>query len=238
MSVLRNLCLPHTESINPAGGGDVVHNLSLVHRPNRIGDDRYLAILDTGANRHLLNRHIKLLNKRRANLVMHAANGQSTPVSEAGDFELPCEDLDGNPLDPLLLQNASTIKDTPFNLVSVGVLCDIGTTFHFEKDNSYFVYNGNTFKLEERDGLYLMRLDEILQADDLASLKRSSHSDADNFTDGTETLGCAATYDLWHARYGFASKKRIKLLYDSASAEGLDVGPNTPTTPSVLAPRA
>ena len=224
MSVLRNLCLPQIDSTNPAGGGDRVHNLSLTHRPNRVGDDRYLAILDTGANRHLLNQHIQLMNKRQTNLQMHAANGQTTTVTEAGDFELPCVDLDGNPIDPLLLHNASTIKHSPFNLVSVGVLCELGTTFHFEKDNSYFVYKGNTFKLEERDGLYLMRLDEILQADDLASLKRSSHNDADNFIDGTDTFGCAATYDLWHARYGFASKKRIKLLYDSATAEGLDVG--------------
>jgi len=40
--------------------------------------------------------------------------------------------------------------------------------------------------------------------------------------DGT-TYGCAATYDLWHQRFGHANHRRIKFLYDNGIAEGLDV---------------
>ncbi len=36
--------------------------------------------------------------------------------------------------------------------------------------------------------------------------------------------GCSATYDLWHQRFGHASKQRIKFLYENGMAQGLDVG--------------
>jgi hypothetical protein len=234
MEILRNLEDQHASFTNPPGGGDRVvqstdptdeFNLAAINRRGQVGKDEHLAIVDSGANKHLMNRHIRLMNKRSTHLQMHSANGDTTTITESGDFELQTEDMDGNPLEPLILHNASTVKHTPFNLVSVGVLCEQGTTFHFEKGNSFFVYKGNTFKLEERDGLYLMRLDEIIQAEDIESLKKSTNEqEDDNFRDGEDVYGCAATYELWHERYGFASKKRLKLLYENGSAEGLDVG--------------
>lgn len=75
-----------------------------------------------------------------------------------------------------------------------------------KEQHFFFVDNGNTFKLEE---LYL---------------KKSTDGQVDQFRDGDDIFGCAATYELWHERYGFASKKRLKLLYENGSAEGLDVG--------------
>lgn len=212
-----------------AGGGDAVHftrdPYALAARSgegNLLTDDPYIAIVDTGANRHLVNRHIDLMNRRRTNLWMTSSNGSRTKIDTAGDYELQAADENGVPLEPLLLKDASRLSGSPLNLVSVGVLCEQGTTFHFEKKNSYFIYKGKRFKLEERDGLYLIRLDCILQAEDLKELCAAQEIH-DPYALSATTYGCAATYDMWHERFGHASKKRLKFLYENGSVEGMDV---------------
>ncbi len=62
---------------------------------------------------------------------MRLANGDINPIETVGDFELRAVDADGNELEPLLLKDASVLKAPPFNLVSVGMLCDEGSVFHF-----------------------------------------------------------------------------------------------------------
>ena len=51
----------------------------------------------------------------------------------------------------------------PINLVSIGVLCNEGSQFHFEKGNSYFIYEGRKICLIERNGLYMIRLNDVLE---------------------------------------------------------------------------
>jgi hypothetical protein len=108
----------------------------------------------------------------------------------------------------------------------VGVLCEQGVSFHFAKGNSYFEHRGRKLKLVERDGLYLMRLDEILRPEAIQELRVSSDRPEEVYgqsKSGNTSFGCAATFDLWHERFGFASKKRLKFLYDNGSVEGLAV---------------
>ena len=114
------------------------------------------------------------MNRRAANLWMSAANGSKTQITEQGDILLRTTDTSGNELEPLILSDVSILKGNPLNLVSVGVLCEQGSTFHFEKNNSYFVYNGHQYKLHEHDGLYLLRLDDILHAEeDIQALREA-----------------------------------------------------------------
>jgi hypothetical protein len=209
-----------------SGGGDAVISFSGAGLKRASSIDDYTAIVDTGANRHLLNGRLKLRNVRSANIKMTTADGSKTHISEIGDLILRSEDEYGNEVDPLILSDASVYRGSPLNLVSVGVLCEQGVAFHFTKGNSYFEYKGNKFKLEEKDGLYLMRLDEILRPEAIQELRVSSDRPEEVYgqsKSGNISFGCAATFDLWHERFGFASKKRLKFLYDNGSVEGLAV---------------
>ena len=169
---------------------------------------------------------MKLLRGRKKKIWMTTANGEKTLLDSEGDFELPTADADGTPLEPLLLNDCSQLRGSPLNLLSISVLCDLGTTFNFEKRNSYFVYKGKKFRLEEKGGLYLLRLDDILKAEDLnAHIREFEANNCKHHVDSTtSTAYVAATYNLWHERFGHADPKRLKFLYDNASVEGMDVG--------------
>ena len=192
-----------------------------------IDKDGVEAIVDSGANGHFLGKYIKrLLRQRQASHFVRVADGSAAPVDAVGDFEIPVQDTDGTELDPLLLKDASLLKSSPFNLISVGVLCDAGSVFHFEKKNSWFSYQGRKFPLIERDGLYILRLDDILQAQaitDLEAAENASDCGKDSCNLNGTRFGCAATFDLWHSRLGHASKARLKVLYKSGAAEGFQV---------------
>ena len=116
------------------GGGDVID------KKRYDSNDYYVGIIDSGASKHLLNRHLRLLNERRSPVWMTTANGQRTLLDREGDFELQTSDASGNPLDPLVLNDCSQLKGSSLNLLSVSVLRELGTTFHFEKKNSYFIF--------------------------------------------------------------------------------------------------
>jgi len=188
--------------------------------------DGEVAIVDSGCSKHMLNENMPLLRSRERKVWMTAANGEKTLLNSEGDFELPTADADGTPLEPLLLNDCSQLRGSPLNLLSISVLCDQGTTFNFEKRNSYFVYKGKKFRLEEKNGLYLLRLDDILKAEDLnAHIREFEANDCRHHVDSTtSTAFVAATYNLWHERFGHADPKRLKFLYDNASVEGMDVG--------------
>ena len=147
-------------------------------------------------------------------------------IEKQGDYEVKVQDANGNELEPLLLKDVSVIPNSPFNLLSVALLCEQGSAFHFEKNNSWFTYKGHRFPLEERGGLYLIHLDQILKATDLSEIQ-SAHAKrgygTEEFKCGETQFGCAATLDMWHQRLGHASKGRIKFLYQSGAAEGLQI---------------
>jgi len=185
-----------------------------------------VAFIDSAATGHFVGQGIELTRQRPVQGGVRLANGDINPIETVGDFELRAVDADGNELEPLLLKDASVLKASPFNLVSVGMLCDEGSVFHFEKGNSWFTYRDQRFPIEERDGMFLIHLDKILQAQDLSALREAQVQQGyyhDKYTSGKLHFGCAATFSLWHQRLGHASSKRLKFLYESGAAEGFDV---------------
>ena len=187
-----------------------------------------VAILDSGASKHFFGDRAGFVHRQPVNLSTVTADGSRVAISEQGDYVLHSEDAHGKELEPLVLRDVSILKGSPINLVSVGVLCDEGSTFHFEKGNSYFDYKGQRHRLIERDGLYLLRLDEVLPAEELDWL-RECETQLGNCrsTEVRSKLGtsyaCAASWDLWHERFGHADKKRLKFIYDNGGAEGMAV---------------
>ena len=66
--------------------------------------------------------------------------------------------------------------------------------------------------------MYIIRLNELLQAQDIEAV--CGIPDAAS----GESIALAATYTLWHERLGHASQQRLKFMYDNGMAEGFDVG--------------
>ena len=117
-------------------------------------------------------------------------------------------------LEPPILKDVSVFKGSQINLVSVSMLCNEGVSFHFPK-TSYFDYKGHKHRLIERDGLYVLRLDKVLPAEDLAWLRQCEQSfnncrDTEEQSTFGTSYACAISYDLWHERFDHTLKIKIK----------------------------
>ena len=96
---------------------------------------------------------------------------------KAGDFEIACTDQNGNALEPILL----LIPNSDLNLLSIRLLCERGVSFSFKKKSqggSKLTYNDNSYPIIEKNGLYLIPLDEFLVPEELAEFAGHA-SDAD-----------------------------------------------------------
>ena len=223
MGARQTFLSPYTSATS--GGGDRVPVRSPpisreLRRSPREG------LLDSGANGHIMVGANGLVNLRRIDRTLHAANDKLTKLHTAGDLTLRVTDEAGNELEPIVLRDASVHKASPINLVSISMLCEEGAKFHFAKGDSYFIYRGQRFNVEERDGLYIIRLDQILQGKDFSSLKdaqAASGCTSDVFRCDGKLYGCGASFQLWHERLGHSDVNRIKFLYDNGAAEGLEV---------------
>ena len=188
-----------------------------------------IAIMDTGAQgQHYVGKNVQLVRTKQVDVPHRVkfANGAVEEVTTVGDFELRAVDELGNTLEPLLLKDASKLASSPFNLVSVGLLCDEGSVFHLERGNSWFTYQGARFPIEEREGLFIIRLDQVLQGQKMSEIENMQSASGyrrECYKVGSETYCCAATFDMWHQRFGHMSHKRLKFLYESGAAEGMAV---------------
>ena len=222
-----------TRSSLAAGGGDAFDDYSKVALTSRadhgIFDDyEQVAIIDTGANKHWFGDRADIFNRRPADFRTTTADGSQIRVTKQGDYQLYCKDENGKDINPLLLKDVSILPGSPINLVSVGVMCNEGSIFHFEQGNSYLEHQGRRIRLIERNGLYLLRLDEVLSSSEIGQLRDcEAHLGNARDTEFRSKLGrtyaCAASWDLWHERFGHASKKRLKFIFDNGSSEGMAV---------------
>ena len=218
-----------------AGGGD-----AFVERNRRrttgcedsdtsaFDDYSEVAILDSGANRHAFGNTRFVTRRRPANLRTTTADGSQVRISEEGDVIIPSVDAKGQRIDPLILRDVSVMRGSPINLVSVGMLCNEGSSFHFSKDDSYFIHEGRKVRLIERNGLYFIRLNDVLEKSEVDRLVQcevdlGNPCPTEMKSKAGSTYACAATWELWHERFGHASKKRLKFLFDNGSAEGMAV---------------
>jgi len=211
------------------GGGDRVParvisdkpTYGLSARAEDCEEEDTIAYVDSAANKHFVNRLVQLRNVRANNSIMVDATGARTQLNSDGELELEAVDENGKPIDPIVL-TASRLEDSPMNLLSVSKLCEQGLSFQFAHKNSFFRYKGHQFPLEEQNGMYVIRLNQILRAEELDNIK--SRPGARHHVHQKKSFACAGSYQLWHERLGHASTKRIKFLYDNGMVEGLDVG--------------
>lgn len=176
-----------------------------------------IAYLDSGANKHLVRPEVHLNNLRLSKLQIMSSNGCTEPVDRAGDLLLRMYDENGIEVSPLVLREVNVSKKTPLNLLSIGLLSEQGIKFHFEKGNNFFIYNNSKFPMMEKNGLFAIDLNNLVQVSG-----KSSSSDHPISWDG-KAFACAATFDVWHRRMGHVAVDRIKFLYKNGMAEGLSI---------------
>jgi hypothetical protein len=68
------------------------------------------------------------------------------------------------------------------------------------------VYRGKRFALIEENGMYIIRLNELLRACEFDAIGCIPGAATD------ESIALAATYTLWHERLGHASQQRLKFM--------------------------
>ena len=204
------------------GGGDrvpmtVSYSLSADGRRTEELNPSNIAYIDSGANRHFVNKLVRLSDERPSQSHMIDATGTMTKLDSDGELTIGVVDDKGQSLDPIII-TASRNNSSPMNLLSVSKLCKLGLSFHFSEHDSHFTYQGKRFTLIEENGMYIVRLNELLQAQDIEAV--CGIPDAAS----GESIALAATYTLWHERLGHASQQRLKFMYDNGMAEGFDVG--------------
>ena len=210
-------------SFEMSGGGgdrvpvDITNAFGAIGKQKGSSEAAQIAYIDSGANRHFVNRIVKLDDERKSNTLMMDATGRMNRLDSDGELTIGVVDENGKAIDPIII-TASRNNSSPMNLLSVSKLCKQGMSFHFAEYDSYFMYKGKRFTLVEENGMYVIRLNELLKAEELTDICSSP-----GVADG-EMLALAATYDLWHERFGHASKQRLKFMYDNGMVEGLDVG--------------
>ena len=94
-----------------ARGDNLVAAAAALHED----DSSAVAILDSGSQGNHASRSLKLMRKDRVHRGVRLANGATEEITTAGDFSLRTVDGSGNELEPLLVQDASVLKSSPFN---------------------------------------------------------------------------------------------------------------------------
>ena len=204
------------------GGGDrvpmtVSYSLGANERRIEELEPSSIAYVDSGANRHYVNRLVRLSDERPSLTSMIDATGRMTKLDSDGELIIGVVDDKGQSMDPIII-TASRNNSSPMNLLSVSKLCKLGLSFHFSERDSHFTYQGKRFTLAEENGMYIIRLNELLRAEEFDAICSIPGAAND------ESIALAATYTLWHERLGHASHQRLKFMYDNGMAEGFDVG--------------
>ena len=126
------------------GGGDrvpmtVSYSLSADGRRTEELNPSNIAYIDSGANRHFVNKLVRLSDERPSQSHMIDATGTMTKLDSDGELTIGVVDDKGQSLDPIII-TASRNNSSPMNLLSVSKLCKLGLSFHFSEHDSHFTY--------------------------------------------------------------------------------------------------
>ena len=105
-------------------------------------------------------------------------------------------------------------------IFAVSKLTDKNNVVHFEKHNDHIILaDGTRVEMTEKQGLYYIRMEQILSQDEMSCLIAMSppHCRPEILENG---MAMAADINLWHNRLHI-SPKRIKAIYDLGAVEGL-----------------
>ena len=171
---------------------------------------------------------------------MMGIDGVPVAPVEVGDFTIDAIDpATREPLEPIHIKNATKLKNSPINLLSVSMMTSSGCSFYFGPDAAWMKYNGVKFQLKKKKGIYYLRLDKALGSDlvhGLAALNPDWYDACDDGDGNLVALG--ATMDVWHKRFGHVSPKTVKFIFDNDAVTGMQVkGKDNPHTPECKCPQ-
>ena len=86
---------------------------------------------------------------------MMGINGTPEAPVEVGDFTIDAIDpVTQELLEPIQIKNATKLKNSPINLLSVSMMTSSGCSFYFGPDTAWMKYNGVKFKFKKNKGIY------------------------------------------------------------------------------------
>ncbi|MEC7229740.1 MAG: hypothetical protein VXV91_00915, partial [Verrucomicrobiota bacterium] len=171
---------------------------------------------------------------------MIGINGTPEAPVEVGDFTIDAVDpVTQEPLEPIRIRNATKLKNSPINLLSVSMMTSSGCSFYFGPDAAWMKYNGVKYELKQRRGIYYLRIDNALGSDLVHGLAALNPDWYDACDDGDGNLvAMGASMDVWHKRFGHVSPKTVKFIFDNDAVTGMDVkGKDNPHTPECKCPQ-
>ena len=132
-------------SFEMSGGGgdrvpvDITNAFGAIGKQKGSSEAAQIAYIDSGANRHFVNRIVKLDDERKSNTLMMDATGRMNRLDSDGELTIGVVDENGKAIDPIII-TASRNNSSPMNLLSVSKLCKQGMSFHFAEYDSYFMW--------------------------------------------------------------------------------------------------
>ena len=139
----------------------------------RVADEYMSALIDSGANCHILTYEaaMKLLrDQSESNLRVIGVNGDSTAADVQGRLLVKLKGSSGREY-LLDLGTAHGMKNCPVNLLSLSMLLDVGAVLHFEKGNCWIqpptslqgAGVAERIPMEEKGGLFEIPLHRLYE---------------------------------------------------------------------------
>ena len=205
-------------------------------RRQRMADEDWIReyvewAVDTGSTHIVTNDKRLVVNPRPTRMTITGVMSKGDRLQAEGGIEGSAIDVNGRKIGFKLGQTLLHDKAN-MNLLGANELLKKGNVIHLEQGNSHMICRtpgGGRAKIpiEERDGLFIMRLEHLVPRSKIISAVAQGKIGKDEIVYETEgaVAGMAefASLDTWHKRLNHASKKQIKIMFERGTFEGLDV---------------
>ena len=185
--------------------------------------------LDTGSTHIVTNDKRLVVDARPTRMTITGVMSSGDRLQAEGGIEGSATDMNGRKVNLKLGQTLLHDKAN-MNLLGANELLKKGNIIHLETDNCYMIVRspgGGKAKIpiEERDGLFIMRLEHLVPRSKIISAMAQGEIDKDVFEEEGAFAGMAefASLDTWHKRLNHIPKKQIKIMFDRGTFEGMDI---------------
>ena len=217
-------------------------------------DDEVEALIDSGANCHVLSYKAALKLLRDATesyLKVIGVNGSTSSADIQGSLIVDLVGSSGQKYQ-LDLGTAHGMKDCPVNLLSLGLLLDVGAILHFEQGNCWIKPpnspqsegEAERIPLQRVGGLFQIPLSKVVKPTEMimnkTNLDANGESAAgvfqcDSEDSSTDRISCSlygqsflsGDLDLWHKRMRHVSKHQLKKMHTLGLVDGFNLKGNT-----------
>ena len=202
-------------------------------RRQRMADEGWIReyvewAVDTGSTHIVTNDARLVVDARPTRMTITGVMSSGDRLQAEGGIEGSATDANGHKVNLKLGQTLLHNKAN-MNLLGANELLRKGNIIHLETGNSYMIVRSRgggraKIPIEERDGLFIMRLEHLVPRSKIISAVAQGMDKAViEKDDAVAGMAEFATLDTWHKRLNHISKKQIKVMFDRGTFEGMDI---------------